>query len=243
MPVLKRACRRRGAIKKEFGRDCGKTAGLLLAAGASSRMGWPKQLLQAGQNTLLGRVLHEVLRSELDKVFLILGHEAEKIRRSLASLPCHPKLTIVMNRDYRQGISTSIIAGLKQAEKTHDHVMILLADMPAISAKLINHLLHHYLRSGLPLGAVKVKERRSHPVIFSRKLYPELHKLKGDSGARGLFRVYAHEVCLVDAEEIFEDRDIDTPEDYMKFKASLHTEMGKTDEAKSQKGTSKDQRD
>ena len=99
--------------------------------------------------------------------------------------------------------------------------MILLADMPYITSDLINSLIRQYLDSGLPIGAVQVKEKRSHPVIFSRQLYNELHTLRGDVGARSLFHKYSDKICLVAPNEFYDDRDIDTEMEYLEFKKTL----------------------
>jgi molybdenum cofactor cytidylyltransferase len=99
--------------------------------------------------------------------------------------------------------------------------MILLGDMPHIGSDLINLLLRQYLTSLMPIGAVRNKDRVVHPVIFAREIYPELHKLRGDVGARSLFRKYAHRLCLVHPETPYDPGDIDTPEDYAAFQASL----------------------
>jgi molybdenum cofactor cytidylyltransferase len=196
-------------------RHAERAAGILLAAGASTRMGKTKQLLPIDGSTLLERILSEALKSHLDRVVLVLGHQAEEIRKALGYTLKHAKLVVVENIQYEQSISSSIIVGLSAIEETHDHVMILLGDMPHIDTALINLLLHQYLASRLPLGAVTIKAKRSHPVIFNRSLYFELHKLRGDVGARALFRKYSDRVCLVEPEEFYDDRDIDTPEDYV----------------------------
>jgi len=95
--------------------------------------------------------------------------------------------------------------------------MILLGDMPFIDRDLIDLLLRRYLQSGLPLGAIKGKERPAHPMIFSRKLYPQLLNLRGDVGARALFGKYSDQVYLIEPEEPYDAMDIDTPEDYAGF--------------------------
>ena len=196
-------------------------AGIVLAAGESTRMGRPKQLLPAGGGTLLERILDEALRSDLDEVILVLGHLFEDIRTVLGQVLEHPKLKVIQNRQYKQGISSSIIAGLSEVEESHDHVMILLADMPHIDANLIDLLVRRYIDSRLPLGAIKLKTKRTHPVIFSRKLFHELHNLKGDVGARDLFKKYADQVCLVEPEGFYDDRDIDTLEDHTKYRKTF----------------------
>jgi molybdenum cofactor cytidylyltransferase len=196
-------------------------AGIVLAAGESTRMGRPKQLLQAEGGTLLERIINEALRSELDEVVLVLGHKYGEIRTSLGQVLQHPNLKVIENRNYKKGISSSIIAGLSEVEENHDHVMILLADMPYIDADLIDLLLRRYIDSRLPLGAIKLKTKRTHPVIFSRKLFHELYKLKGDEGARNLFKKYVDQVCLVEPEGFYDDSDIDTPVNHAKYKKTL----------------------
>ncbi len=198
-----------------------KVAGLLLAAGASTRMGQPKQLLRVGGHTLLDRMLNVVLRSDLDLVLLVLGFQAQEIKQSLSTGLHHPKLRIIENKNYLDGISTSIIAGLREVEDLFEHVMIILGDMPLISSNLINLFLREYLASNLQLGAIKLLGRRSHPVTIGRPYYDELHRLKGDMGARDLFLRYADQVCLVEPDKDFDDVDIDTMEEYLEFIQSL----------------------
>jgi molybdenum cofactor cytidylyltransferase len=202
-------------------RRAASVAGVLLAAGESSRMGSPKQLLPVGSKTLLRLVLEQVLESDLGKVVLVLGHRSEDIKKDLESFAGHPKLLLIENSRYKEGISSSIIAGLSQVEEEYDHVMLLLGDMPHIHSRLINPFLTLYLKSGFPLGAVTLGGRRSHPVIFSRKLYGDLRTLKGDKGGRDLFGPHSHETCLFKADRLYDDMDIDTQEDYLKYRRSL----------------------
>jgi molybdenum cofactor cytidylyltransferase len=209
MPVIKKA------------KKGNPVAGLVLAAGASTRMGTLKQLLPAGDALLLERVLAQALISELDLVVLVLGFKAGEIRRRIRSGKRLSNLRIVENTDYTRGISSSILTGLSQVEKDYGHVMILLGDMPYVTSELINRLLSGYLESGLSLGALKVRGKRSHPVIIGRPFFPALHQLTGDQGARELFIRHRDEVCLVDPGEGYDDADIDTFEDYLDFKKTL----------------------
>ncbi len=197
-----------------------KTAGIILAAGASVRMGKTKQLLPLGGGILLERVLNEALKSDLDQVALVLGHQSDEIRLVLKHILQHPKLNVVENLQYEQGISTSIRAGLT-AVANYGHVMFLLADMPYIKSNLINLLLRQYLASCLPIGVIEVNEKRSHPVIFSRQIYNELQQLRGDVGARSLLSKYSDKLCLVAPDEFYDDRDIDTEDEYLELKKTL----------------------
>ena len=196
-------------------------AGLILAAGESSRMGKPKQLLPAGESSLLDRILDQALRSELASVTLVLGFQASKIREDLHTPIDSTKLNIIENPRYKEGISSSIIAGLAKVENRFDRVMIMLADMPHVTSNLIDLLLTKHEEAGLPFGAVVRKGRRTHPVIINRTYYEELRGLGGDKGARDLFQKHADKVCLVESPEAYDDMDIDTPEDYQRFLKSL----------------------
>lgn len=206
-------------IKKEKKGD--PVAGLLLAAGASTRMGTPKQLLPAGDTLLIERVLGQALQSNLDRVVLVLGFMAREIRERIRFGKESSRLEIAENSGYEQGISSSILFGLSRVEKKYDHVMILLGDMPFISSEVINRLMSAYLESGLPLGALTVRGKRSHPVIIGRPFFPALHRLTGDQGARELFVKHGDQVCLVNPGEDYDDSDIDTYEDYLEFQRTL----------------------
>jgi molybdenum cofactor cytidylyltransferase len=194
-----------------------KVAGLLLAAGASTRMGQPKLLLPVEGRPMVERVLNECVRSSLHRVVVVLGYQSDLVRETLGPLCLNPKVSVVFNPEYASGMSTSIRAGLPEVEKDHDHVMILLGDMPFVNAGVIDLLLKRYLSSDCIMGAIRVKGRRSHPVIFGRKLYPELMKLSGDAGPRHLFQAPEESFCLVDPGDAYDDRDIDTPEDYARL--------------------------
>jgi molybdenum cofactor cytidylyltransferase len=151
----------------------------------------------------------------LDLVNLVLGHQADKIKKALRTDLRHPKLKITINTQYRDGISTSIRSGLLEVEVAYDHVMIILADMPRLTSNLINLLLHRYLESSFSLGALQTSTKRSHPVILGRQFYPALRQLRGDVGARDLFLAYPNQVLLVETGADFDDRDIDTMDDYL----------------------------
>jgi molybdenum cofactor cytidylyltransferase len=180
-------------------------------------MGRPKQLMPVRGSGLLDIALREALQSDLDLVNLVLGHHAEEIKEALKTDLRHPKLEITLNNQYRDGISTSIRSGLSEVEVAYDHVMIILADMPRLTSKLINLLLQRYLESSFSLGALQTGTKRTHPVILGRMFYPELRQLRGDVGARNLFLTYPDQVLLVKMGADYDDRDIDTMEDYLDF--------------------------
>jgi molybdenum cofactor cytidylyltransferase len=201
-----------------FGR---KVAGILLAAGASTRMGALKQLLPIAGETLVERALTAAFKSRLDRLVLVLGHRAPEIETALGGMARDPKLTIVHNRHYRTGISSSLVAGVEEIAHSHDHGMVLLADMPFVDHHVINLLIEGYLKAQLPIGAIKVGERAAHPVVFRRDLFFELKTLTGDVGARSLLKKYGDRVCLVTPGADYDERDIDDRADYRNFQTDL----------------------
>ncbi len=201
-----------------FGR---KVAGILLAAGASTRMGNLKQLLPVAGVTLIERALTAALESRLDRLVLVLGHRAPEIETALSGFVRNPKLTIVHNRRYREGISSSLVAGVEEIAHSHDHAMILLADMPFIDHLVINLLIEGYLKAQLPIGAIKVGKHAAHPVMFRRDLFFELKTLTGDVGARSLLKKYDDRVCLIAPDAGYDERDIDNRADYLNFQTDL----------------------
>ncbi|MCP4578704.1 MAG: nucleotidyltransferase family protein [Deltaproteobacteria bacterium] len=198
-----------------------KVAGILLAAGASTRMGTLKQLLPVDGGTLVERALTAALESRLDRLVLVLGHRAPEIETALSGFVRNPKLTIVHNRRYREGISSSLVAGVEEIAHSHDHGMILLADMPFIDQLVINLLIEGYLKAQLPIGAIKVGKQPAHPVVFRRDLFFELKTLTGDVGARSLLKKYNDRVCLIAPGAGYDERDIDNRADYLNFQMDL----------------------
>ena len=198
-----------------------KVAGVLLAAGASNRMGTLKQLLPVAGVTLVERALTTALKSRLDRLVLVLGHRAPEIETALGGVLRNPKLTVVHNRRYREGISSSLVAGIREIDHSHDHGMILLADMPFIDHDVINLLIEGYLEAELPMGAIKIGTRAAHPVVFRRDLFVELKTLTGDVGARSLLKKYNDRVRLITPGAGYDGRDIDNREDYRNFQTDL----------------------
>lgn len=196
----------------------GKSVGaIVLAAGRSARMGRPKQLLPFSGNILAWQVVNEALKAGLSRVVLVLGYKADEIRAALKSrMRSYPRLETIVNEDFDRGMSTSIIAGLSAIETTHDYMMILLADMPFIRREVIDLLLARYLVSDKPIGAIKLKKGFGHPVVFHRRVFPELRRLQGDRGARSIIEKYGPKVCLVEPPKAYDPFDIDTREDFAK---------------------------
>jgi molybdenum cofactor cytidylyltransferase len=189
------------------------TAGIVLAAGESTRFGKSKQLLTLGGRFLLEWALGAALGSSLDHIVLVLGYEHERILRSLGSATAHPKCEILVNPDYRNGQSTSLTAGLLRVRHGFPSVMFLLGDQPLVDAALIDLLLGRYLESEKTICTPAYRGKRGTPALFARAFYPELLRLSGDKGARDLIAAHPHDVLTVEIAEPAVFHDIDRPED------------------------------
>jgi molybdenum cofactor cytidylyltransferase len=189
------------------------TAGIILAAGESTRFGEPKQLLRLCGRLLIEWTLTAALDSNLDHVALVLGCEHERIRRSLVSAAVHPKCEILVNPDYRSGQSTSLQTGIRRIRPDFPSVMFLLGDQPLIDAAFINFLLERWAASDKPICVPTHRGRRGNPALFGSAFYPRLLELTGDRGARDLIADHPHQVLAVEIPDPRVFRDIDRPQD------------------------------
>ena len=183
---------------------------ILLAAGEAKRMGRPKLLMTFGDGTVLERTLDNLLASEVDEVIVVLGARAEKMRKLVAGRG----VKTVFNLDYHRGMSTSIIAGLKQVDSRTQWVMVALADQPMIGKETYNCLLRESLGSEKGIIVPRYKDRRGNPVIFSIKYREELLQLVGDIGGRELLKKYQDDILEVAVDSESVTIDINTLDDY-----------------------------
>lgn len=190
-------------------------AGIVVAAGLSSRMGHgtSKLLLPWTQDgrTIVETTVGVLLASVVDQVLIVVGYDRQRLLGTLESLPICP----VINEEFRSGLSTSIVRGIEAAGIPSLGFLIALADMPTVEASTIDALCGEIARAGTAAIAVPVNGgRRGHPVVFGRDHREGLLALTGDRGARHVVEANADQVreVLVDDDGIFAD--IDTPEAY-----------------------------
>jgi CTP:molybdopterin cytidylyltransferase MocA len=191
-----------------------KSAGLVLAAGASSRMGRPKQLLEVDGRPMLERVVAHACASRLDGVVVVLGANAEAILAAVDLGRARP----VHNPDYATGLSSSLRAGLAVLGPEVGRAVVILGDQPAISAALLDDLLDRQAASGLPAAALSFGGLLHPPVVLARELWEGLKTLEGDVGCRALIRAQAERVATLPVAT--DDRhpvDVDTPDDYRRL--------------------------
>jgi molybdenum cofactor cytidylyltransferase len=214
---------------------------IVLAAGESKRMGRPKQMLPWQGKTLLRHVLETLVRSDADEIILVLGHEAESIRKSLTEFQIETfenqiperkmysarrdhdfhqsHIKIVINPDYKQGMASSLRAGLLAIDPKSDAFLVLLADQPGIGPDIINHMIREFRQANPKRGIVRPVYHglRGHPVLIGAQYLQEARQLQGDVGARRILIDHPEDILEIDVDRDAVLTDIDTPEEYQKY--------------------------
>ncbi len=174
-------------------------------------MGSPKPLLPFGETTFLGHLLEQFLTSRASPVVVVLGHEADAV---LAQVPLG-EAGAVVNPDYRQGMLSTIRAGLRALQ--HESVagaLICPVDHPQVSAALVDLLIGRFEETKAPIVIPVHHGRRGHPVLFSQTLFEEIQDAPDKVGARQVVWDHANELLEVSTEDRGIIADIDTPEQY-----------------------------
>ena len=194
-----------------------KTAGIILAAGASVRFGQPKQLIKLRDKYLIEWVLDAALNSRLQTVVLVLGHEHRAILRALGTKADHPGLNVVINPNHHDGQSTSLKAGLTCVRQAFSSVMYLLADQPMINSDAIDRMLDQFHNSDKDICVPVFEGRRGTPTIFKQSIYEEIMMIDGDIGARNIIAKKAERVLYAKIKDPKCFFDIDSKEDLEKL--------------------------
>lgn len=194
----------------------GTTGLMLLAAGGSSRLGHPKQLLPYRGRTLLRHAAQTALLSQCRPVVVVLGAQPDRLRPELDGL----KVLVVDNPDWEQGMGSSIRAGMAALELSAPDlagVVLMLCDQPLLTPLSLNALVQAHADTGPPLVVSEYGGTRGVPAFFSHGLFPELRALTGAQGAKPLIVRYASEaVALPLPAGVW---DVDTAEDYERLKS------------------------
>ena len=186
-----------------------------MAAGSSSRLGYAKQLVGFKGKSLLQHTLDASASLEFDSKVLILGAGKEKIENEIDA----KDFEIVNNENWEEGMSTSIISGLKKSlenEKNLQHLLILLADQPLVRRDKIEQLVEAHLRGSKPATFSEYAGNVGVPAVFSSEVFQHLKQLKGDQGAKKLISENRFDYGTLK----FEDGnfDVDTAEDVERLK-------------------------
>jgi molybdenum cofactor cytidylyltransferase len=183
---------------------------IVLAAGASRRMGQPKQLLTVDGQAMVRRVAEAVCAAGLRQVIVVLGAQAQAVAGVLQGLP----VDLVVNHAWQEGMSTSIRAGLDALRPEIDAALLVLADQPDLGPELLRILIDHYRATDALIVAPYYEGQRGNPVLFDRALFVELGGVEGDRGGRAIITHHEADLARVDVDDPAVVSDIDTLEDY-----------------------------
>ncbi len=201
---------------------------VVLAAGESQRMGSRKLLLPFGGKTVIGHVVDELLRSDIDEAYVVVGHEGNRIAEELSRRP----ITIVTNPDYKRGMLSSVRCGLQALPQECEKVLVALGDQPALTSELVNVMVQTFSSTDKQILVPTYQGKRGHPLLFSIHYRDEIMTCFDDAGLRGL--LHAH------PEDIFEPTvstpavlsDMDYPDDYRRELASFEESSRKRSSSK-----------
>jgi molybdenum cofactor cytidylyltransferase len=193
------------------GRAGDRLYAVVLAAGASTRFGSPKQLVRIGGRPLLHTVVTRAAEVTGNALIVVLGAGAAE----LAPLLKHAPGSVVVNRDWREGLASSIRAGVARLPATCAGVMLMLADQAAVTSDDLRRLAGAWRRRPQCIAAALYAGTAGAPAIFPRSTFTELAALRGDSGARLVLRRSPDRVVRVPMPGA--ELDLDTPEDLLQF--------------------------
>jgi len=193
---------------------------IILAAGASSRMGTPKQLLKWKNTTLLGHALKTAKGINQSKIVVVLGANFELIKAKVNLDNCE----ILKNENWEEGLGKSIATGVSHVLRNDlniDAVLVMLADQPLIDGAYLNTMIIAYREGAFQIVATSYKNgKQGVPVLFDKAYFQELSQLNDDKGAKAILRKHAANVIVVNATH--DVSDIDTIDAYERLYAANH---------------------
>jgi len=190
---------------------------IILAAGASTRLGKPKQLLQYRGKTLLAHAINEAVNSNADAVVVVLGKDANLFKKELDE----KKVRVAINSSWEEGMASSLRLGMDTLLKDKpyiDAVIFMVCDQPHISSSVLNELIITQQKTTKQIVTSNYGDSMGPPALLHKKYFEELMKLSGDAGARKIIQKNMNDVATI----LFPEGniDIDTEEDYKKLKNS-----------------------
>jgi len=168
---------------------------ILLAAGQSKRLRYENKLIKNYKGKhLINHILKSLIKSKVNKIIVVLGHESRKIKKIVLK---SKKIIFVVNSSYKKGISSSIKSGLKKISKKNIGFLIVHADMPLISKRILNTLCSAIKTKNKEIFVPVYKKKIGNPLAFKYSMIQYFRKIKGDRGAKKLIRLYKSKVQMV----------------------------------------------
>ena len=187
-----------------------RVAGIVLAAGASTRMGTNKMLLHVNGEPLVRRAVRSAQAAAFAPIVVILGHESEHVKRALGGITCE----FALNPDYTGPTSGSLHCGLRALPAHCDAAVVMLGDMVHVTGEMLRVIAERAAqRTDAPLVVSRYGDVTAPPLLFRRTLFDELLAWKGEGCGKAVVKAHAQEAVYVDWPESALV-DVDTPEDF-----------------------------
>ena len=183
--------------------------GIILAAGESRRMGYPKPLLKIGGRTFIEQIA-ETMLAVVPRLVIVLGAHHERVR---AAIPHDARIVIVENPNYSRGQLSSLKVGLSALQPNAAGALVHLGDHPMVRMETFQAIVDSYNQTGKPIVIARQDGRRGHPVIFDRAMFGELLSAPEEEGARHVVNANGSRVAYVDLDDPGINLDLDTPAD------------------------------
>jgi len=179
-------------------------------------MGRNKMLLPLDGESILRRAVGRAVAAGLDPVVVVLGHDAERARDELAGVSCRA----VVNPDYARGVNVSLRAGIAALPAEARAVVVILADMPFVTASMMETLVERYRETTAPLVVSEYDGVNAPPILYDRSLFSELGAMEGEGCGKQVVKKHRSEAAVVawPAEAL---ADVDVPDDYERARAGL----------------------
>ena len=187
-------------------------AAVVLSAGESSRMGRPKALLPIEGETFIGRIVGSLKRTQVGKILVVLGHNADQLAAAIGALP----VEILINPNYQLGQLSSLQVAVRTllSDPDCDGMLVHLVDHPYIDASLVDRMIRQFYESKKDIVVPRCHGKRGHPVLFSRRLFGALLDAPMDQGAKAVVNAHGAATLEMETDEEGITVDIDTPELY-----------------------------
>jgi molybdenum cofactor cytidylyltransferase len=194
----------------------GSVAGIVLAAGSSTRMGKNKLLFDVDGESVVRRAVRRAAAAGLDPVIAVLGYEAELVGRELEGL--NPPCLVAVNPDYERGINSSLKTGMAVVPPEAVGAVVMLADMPLVTAEMIAALVTRYRETEAPLVISDYDGVNAPPMLYDRALFEELRVMEGEGCGRQVVRRHKASAAVI-AWPVAALADLDVPDDYERVRS------------------------
>jgi molybdenum cofactor cytidylyltransferase len=193
-----------------------RVAGVILAAGTSSRMGTNKLFLELSGTTVLRRAALTAAAAGLDPILVVLGHESKRAQVELTGLSC----ATIFNPEYARGMNTSLRAGISGVSESAPAAVVLLADMPFVTSEMIRQLVERWRVGNVPLVVSVYGDVVAPPILYASSLFPELRALDGDGCGKRVIKKHRGEALDV-SWPVSALTDLDVPADVERVRTAL----------------------